>query len=465
MNYAINDTSPYRPHPSKAKVIEDSARTANASYSYTGTVRTVGSGKTYATLTAAYTAAASGDIIEVYGTIDLTAESGGYWLINTAKSVLVRGSTSNAADTVLVKNSGTSFAIRVRVNTAIVFKDLTIQTNQNLPLIYNDADEANRNMICDNVRFIQNGTGTSAKWLEPSGVNTSQTRYFEFKNCYFERLSGTAIALNISLPSPNNTFLFTGCTFNNYSTALCRFSTTFSGTVIMYDNTFIQNFSDVCVQFGTDTSIPTSTIALVDFRGNVIKFPIGYCQHGLLLGRGTDDVKCYNNEVYMYSCNDAAAIGFVLKTTSTNVGDSLIKGNFAFAPRPFYIKGGSKMTLTNNLAVGNYADGNIWEALGFTNHKNGADEVLSRDNVITDNTFISKDHAIHVYNTGAAETDVVSFKTCTVDRNKYGVVADKFLYDVASTTDYTFGNRTVFWANQNDLNSVKINSFSSPNFL
>lgn len=465
MNYVINDTSPYRPSPAKAKVIEDTARTANSTYSYTGTVRTVGSGKTYSTLTAAYTAAATGDIIEVYGTIDITAEAGGYWLINTAKSVLVRGSTSNAADTVLSKVGGASgFGVRIRVNSGIVFKDLTFYTSHNAACFYNDADEANRNMICDNVRFIQINTGASATWMDLAGTAPTQTRYFEFKNCYFEKLSGTTIPLNVILPSPNNTVLFTGCTFN-VSGATMRVHQTFDGNFIMYDNTFLQNSSNVCVQFGYDTTIPTATIGLVDFRGNVIKFTNGYCQHGLLLGRGTDDVRCYNNEVYMYSCNDAAAIAYVLKTTSTNVGDSLIKGNFAYAPRPFYIKGGSKMTLSKNIGVGNYSDSNIWETLGFTNHKSGADEVLSRENVITDNTFVSKDHGIHVYNTGAAETDVVSFQSCTVDRNKYVITAENYLYSVGTTTNYLFGNRTAFWANQNDMNSTKINSAYIPNFM
>ncbi len=284
--------SSYRPSPSKAKVTEDSARTANCTYSYTGTVRTVGSGKTHATLTAAYAACSSGDIIEVYGTIDITAEAGGYWLINTAKSVLVRGSTSNAADTVLSKVGGaSSFGVRIRVNSGIVFKDLTFYTDHNAACFYNDADEANRNMICDNCRFIQINTGASANWMALSGTAPTQTRYFEFKNCYFERLAnGSTIPLNITLVSPNNTFLFTGCVFN-VSGATMRVHQTFDGTFIMYDNSFTQRSSDLCVQFGYDTTIPTSTIGLVDFRGNVIRFLTGYCQHGVLFGRGTNSVK------------------------------------------------------------------------------------------------------------------------------------------------------------------------------
>lgn len=453
----VLDTTFFRPMAARAKVVEPVARTANASYSYTGTVRTVGSGKAYATLTAAYAAASSGDIIEVYGTINLNSEAGGYWLINTAKSVLVRGSTSNASDTVLSQGAAVSFAVRVRVNSGIVFKDLTITTNQNVACIYNDADEANRNMICDNVRFIQNGAGASSKFIDPSGVNTSQTRYFEFKNCYFERLSGTAIPLNIILPSPNNTFLFTGCYFNNSGTSIFRVHQTFDGNIIFYDCNFLQRSSDIACQFGYDTTIPTATIGLVDFRGNITTFINGASQHGLLIGRGTDNVYCFNNEMYMYSVNDSSSIGIVVKTTSSSVGNSLIEGDFCYAPRPFYIKGGSNVTIRNNVFVSN--NGN-WEAFGFANHKIGADEVLSRYNVITNNVFVSSfQSAIYIYNDATAETPDVSFKTCTLSGNRYYMPADKYLYNAVSSTQYMWGNKNVFWAGTgNEITSSKINS-------
>jgi len=460
----IIDTNFYRPSPSKAKVTEDSARTANATYSYTGTVRTVGSGKTHATLTAAYAACSTGDIIEVYGTIDITAEAGGYWLINTAKNVLVRGSTSNAADTVLSKVGGASgFGVRIRVNSGIVFKDLTFYTDHNAPSFYNDADEANRNMICDNVRFIQINTGASATWMSLSGTAPAQVRYFEFKNCYFERLgAGASIPLNVVLPSPNNTFLFTGCTFN-VSGATMRVHQTFDGTFIMYDNSFTQRSSDICVQFGYDTTIPTSTIGLVDYRGNKITFLPGFSQHGLLLGRGTDDVYCYNNEMYMHSVNDANSIGIVVKTTSSSVGNSIIKGDFCYAPRPFYIKGGSNVIVSNNVFVSNNPS---WEAFGFANHKNGADEVLSRYNVITNNVFTSKgQYPVYCYNDGTAETTDVSFKTCSLSNNSYYSSTGKYLYDAVNSIGYTFSNVSSFWGSSgNEIPLHKINGVYIPNF-
>ena len=139
--------------------------------------------------------------------------------------------------------------------------------------------------------------------------------------------------------------------------------------------------------------------------------------------------------------------------------------NFLYAPRPLYIKGGSKATVSNNIFVSNYDSGAVWEAFGFTNYKNGADEVLSRYNVVTYNTFIATHYGIHVYNTGAAEDDVTSFKTCTVDYNKYYMNADKYLYDFVSSVGYVWSNKYSFWASQNDLNSTKINSAVIQNFL
>ena len=465
MNYAINDSSPYRPHPSKAKVIEDSARTANQSYSYTGTVRTVGSGKTYATLTAAYSAAASGDIIEVYGTINLNSEAGGYWLINTAKSVLVRGSTSNASDTVLDLSAAASFCVRVRINSGIVFKNLTITTNQNAPTVYIDTDEANRNIVFDNCRIINTGTGAASRPLTCSGAYDTKVNYIEFKNCYFDKKNSTAIPFSWAGCGANTTVLITGSEFRVEQSQAFIANDAFRGSIIMYDNNIIQNNSQVAVQFGTDTAIPAATIPSIDFRGNIITFLGAYVSHGVLFGRGTSTVKCYNNEVYMPSTNDSLAIGYVIKTTSTNVGDSLIKGNFAYAPRPLYIKGGSKTTISKNIFVSNYDNGSNWECFGFTNHKNGADEVLSRSNVITYNTFIATHYGIHVYNTGAAESDDVSLKTCTLNNNKFYFNSDKYLYNFVSSTGYTWSNRYSFWASENDLNSIKINSAYIPNFM
>lgn len=456
-------TSFYRPSPFKAKVVEDVPRTANASYSYTGTVRTVGSGKTYATLTAAYSAAASGDIIEVYGTIDLTAEAGGYWLINTAKSVLVRGSTSNAADTVLVKNSGTSFAVRVRVNSGIVFKDLTIQTSQNLPLIYNDADEANRNMICDNVRFIQNNSSASAKWIDLSGANTTQTRYFEFKNCYFEKsTSGVSIPLNVSMPSPNNTLLFTGCNFSLIGNCI-RVPIAYDGDFIMYDCNFTQNSSDVVILFGNDTTVPASTIGLLDFRGCVVKFAAGYVGDGFLVGRGTDNCLFYNNEIYINAISAAASCSLCIKTTSSVLGNSIFRGNFCFAPRPFYIKGGSSTVVSDNIFVSNF---DVYEPFGFANHKIGADEVLSRYNVVTNNVFVSKNnYPIRCYNDATAEAPDVSFKTCTLNNNTYYSADGRYLYDAVNSVGYTFSNVSSFWgATGNEIPLNKLNGVYSPNY-
>lgn len=468
MNYAINDSSPYRPHPSKCKVIEDSARTANQSYSYTGTVRTVGSGKTHATLTAAYAACSSGDIIEVYGTINLNSETGGYWLINNSINVLVRGSTSNPSDTILTQGTAVSYGVRCRVNSGIVFQNLTITTNQNITPIYVDLDQANRNMVFDNCIITNtNGGATSARCFYINGVQDTKTNYFEFKNCTFTK-NNTSKFLEFDLGGINTTVLLTNNTFNCTNSPALEPRATFLGNIIFYNNTVLMNSNTIALQFGNDTTKPSTSINSVDVRGNVVKFNQTFVQHGILLGRGTNTVKCYNNEVYMMSSSDASAIGLVVKTTSTNVGDSLIKGNFVYAPRPFYIKGGSKTTTSNNIFVSNYDNGSNWECFGFVNYKNGADEVLSRSNVVTYNTFMSTHNAIHIYDeVGGSESSVVSFKTGTYNYNKFYMNADRYLVDLISNTSYSWDNRDLFFgaSSENELYSTKINSVVIQNFL
>ena len=70
---------------------EDRARIANKVYSFTGTVRHVGSGQTYATISAAYAAASAGDIIQIHdGTYDMASETSGYLLLNTAAKRILR---------------------------------------------------------------------------------------------------------------------------------------------------------------------------------------------------------------------------------------------------------------------------------------------------------------------------------------------------------------------------------------
>ena len=217
MNSLLESHS-YKPYPAKAKVIEDSARIPNQPYSYTGTVRTCGSGGTHATLTAAYAACVSGDIIQITSgsTLITGSEAGGYWLINTAKSVLVRGDATNNASCVIEQNAANAFAIRLRINSGIVFKDLTIKTNQNTPCLYCDGDEANRNAIFDNVVFQQNGTGGNALWTNiTNALTNTTTRWFEFKNCTFNKNGADTNPGEILTDnSSNSTHLYTGCTFN-----------------------------------------------------------------------------------------------------------------------------------------------------------------------------------------------------------------------------------------------------------
>jgi hypothetical protein len=93
-----------------APIVDDRVRTANNVRTFAGTTRMVGTGQTYATISAAYSAASAGDIIQLIdGTYDMASESGGYLLLGTAaKRIRIQGNATDRT-AVILTSAGSSF--------------------------------------------------------------------------------------------------------------------------------------------------------------------------------------------------------------------------------------------------------------------------------------------------------------------------------------------------------------------
>ena len=417
------------------------------------------------TVTAAYNASANGDIIQFLdGTYNVADESGGYALINlTGKGVLMRGNSANKSAVVLSLTTTGSYLMRTRDCGELRFENMTFSTNQNAQLTQMSGAYNSNFIKFYNCDFLHTGAGTGSYFfsLASSVITNEVTRHIEFNTCKFVgigEMSAQPIALNNA--GINTSVLLLNCEFE--MTARSAF---FSGDATrakfhLYGNKITMKGDVLAVSFGTDTGIPANTITLVDFRGNEITFEGAYSQHGILMGRGTNAVICQNNKVIMPGINNAAAIGLVFKTVSTNVGDSVFEGNYVVAPRPFYIKGGKNGTFEHNSFISNEEH---FEAFGFTNYKLSADEVLSQGNVVKNNNLVANTYGIATYNTVDESQEVMdTLKSCDINNNKY-YLPNKYALNGDTAAEYLFDERADFWgASTNDDESILITAIQLP---
>lgn len=439
---------------------------------YTGTVRYVSATGNNAnagtninapkqTITSAYTASSSGDIIEVISSsLDLKNEAGGYLLMNTAnKDILIRGTIGQSIT--LTYTGVSAFIIRMRDTNKLQFQNITFSHNYTKELCYVECDSPSANVtkwlkFKDCVFDFQNAAIANPMLIRPLGTTVAGTGdiFFELDGCTLNSTKGAGykwigtdgLPTTATILLNNNTFVSNG--FATYTTGdLTKVKS------CLYGNTITQNFGGTVLSFGSDTSAPTQTGQIVDLRSNTITVGATYDPHGILFGRGTNSVYAVNNNVTIPSTSSSLAIGFVIKTTSTNVGDSVLSGNYINAPRPFYIKGGSKVTATFNSCVANFST-----RAGFdvdnpveSDQPTGINSTL---NVVTDNTFIGATYGVQLLSTTATQKPATSMQGWTMDRNNYYSPNLVFLYDSNNSTAYYLNNRTAFWTSgNNDLNS------------
>lgn len=432
-------------------VNETLTRTANRTISFTGTIRYVGVGQTYSTISAAYAASTSGDIIQlVDGEYLMNVETSGYLLLNTTnKRILIRGNASNRAAVILRQTSAVSYFLRLRYCGETVFQNLTIISDQNLRNIYIDGDYVNeRVLVFDNCDIQNSSFGASSGILIKAeiGLDTNN-KWIEFKNCNIQN-SGGGLAFVLDISGINNQYLFTNNTFNISSGIGFILPNGTLAKVSMYSNQIEMDVDAIALQFGADTAIPTQTIGLIDLRSNTVRYLNNHYQHGLLLGRGVVNRYVVNNQIYVNAINNPLALGIVDKTIASQLTNSILKGNYVEAPRPYYIKGGKNNTVQYNSFISNDSH---WEGFGFTNYKNGADEVLSQTNDVRYNNIIGNTYGIYLYPSTDESQDVVTtVKTNNINNNKY-YFSTNYLYDGLGAQQIIFNNRSTFW--DNDVNS------------
>lgn len=462
--------------PFLQRVTEATARVSGKPL-YTGTVRYVSATGNNAnagtninapkqTITSAYTASASGDIIEVISSsLDLKNEAGGYLLLNTSnKDILIRGTIGQSIT--LTYTGVAAFIIRMRDTNKVQFQNINFSHNYTKELVYCECDSPAAN-VTKWIKFkdcsfdFQNASVAIPSLIRPVAITVANTSdiFFELDGCNLTTTKGAGykwIDTN-GLPSTatillnNNTMVSNG--FATYTTGdLCKVKS------CLYGNTITQNYGGTVLSFGADTSAPTQTGQIVDLRSNTITVGATFDPHGILFGRGTNSVYAVNNNITIPSTSSSLAIGFVIKTTSTNVGDSVFSGNYIVAPRPFYIKGGSKITATFNSCVSNWSTRAAFDIDNpiEADQPNGINSTL---NVITDNNFIGATYGVQLLSTTATQKPATSMQGWTMDRNNYYSPDLVFLYDSNNSTAYYLNNRSAFWpSNNNDLNSKMLQS-------
>ena len=194
---------------------------------------------------------------------------------------------------------------------------------------------------------------------------------------------------------------------------------------------------------------------IVVTRGNTVNITAGFASHGIMYGRGTNSVYSVNNTVNHPTTSDPIAIGFVIKTIATNVGDAYFGGNYANAPEPCLFKGCQKIVFEYNSMLANYST-----APGLTVYNTvEADSptgIPCTNNTVTNNNFIGYAEGILVSSTTATEKGKTSMQTWTCDNNCYYGTNNLYIRDAQTNTDYLLINRATFWSGSQDANSQMV---------
>lgn len=437
-------------------VAEDRERRANVAWTYTGTVRMVGVGQTYSTISAAITAAVSGDIIQLIdGTYNMASESGGYLLINsTTKRLLIRGNAANNAAVILQQTSAASYCVRLRSANQVTFQNVTITSNQVNSAVLMNMGTPSEPVTCLFDNCILENTNAAAVNTVTIGDTLSNNNYFEFKNCTIysnnhassHPLAVLPVITDALAATYTNPLLITGCDvygWISFGDSAINFTA--------YDSAFIQRQlnSPYILSFGQDTSVPVNVGAVIDIRSCSVKDENAFSGHAILFGRGTKQIYCVNNYVFVGPTNDFLALGIVIKSTPTTLGNVVIDGNYIEAPRPLYVKGAVKCYIRYNQAVSNWSD--LTSGYGFElNNPNDSGTVASTGNVITNNNLMGNIGAMWFSTASGATNAGDSAKLCFFNKNIY-TVPDGTVYIQNDATVVNWINRGNFWTQ--DTNS------------
>jgi hypothetical protein len=440
-------------------VSEDRPRKENYDYDslFTGSIISV---TNVSELESAINTANSNDIIELAdGTYDVSNFASGYMLLNNQKNLQFRSVSNDFNLCQLINTVASGFGVvRLRNSGITVFKNISIIASVELRHVFMNYEFSNRTVIFDGVYLENtfNNVNTSLFELTDSVAGITD-KYVEFKDCIFYNQFSTYDIL-VQNQGINNEYLFDNCKCHTNNVPF-YYRNTALGKVYVYDCDFksLAN-SGYIMGFGEDTNLPIYSNNSIDIRSNTANRADGTAGHGILLGRGLNDVYCVNNIIQGTNVEDSLNIGLVVKSTGLSLSDCIIKGNYINSYRPLYIKGGRYNDIQYNTAS---ALGNL-ESLGFVNVLDeGQGEELSNDNRITNNNLIGGDYGINLREINASEDIVTTAKTCDIDNNKYYFTIN-YLRDGKNTLDIIFADKAVFWGNGNDDNSEVVSISQLP---
>lgn len=437
--------------PYTGGVVETKTRTANQTRFTTGVTRAVPG--TYATLTAAYTAANEGDIILVAAGTYLTAsESGGYWNVNTTtKGVIVRGATGNPDDVIIRHTSAATYGIRLRDCLGMQFENLTFDDQGTFaPFIMEQAYACNWVRFV-NCKFIQSSGGAAGVFGRTSVTSDTDVIWIEFDRCTITS-NGTIAPIQYTASGVNETILFTGCTITTtgLTGVQCteQYDSGHKGIFAMYDCTLTSSNNNIILRIGDDEAVPTNTTFKVDVRNCIFQYTGSYANHGVLLGRGSNKVYFVNSKVTIPSSSNSLAIGIVLKTTATAVNDAYIAGNYVVAPRPYYFKGGQNLITKYNTFVCNYTA--AYFGIDVTNPEATR---ISTGNVIRFNNIYGGLAALGTYDSASWEDPETTIKGWTINNNRYYSTLGISNYMNISSVNKAFSLARTIYENSNDCYS------------
>lgn len=438
--------------PSPFRVVETKARVANKNIAYPGTVRMVGAGQTYATITAAYNAAVNGDILQLTdGTYYLDAETGGYLMFNTAtKGVLIRGNAANRNAVVLVHRAN-AYGVRMRDCAEITFENVTLTGSLNY-FMSMDPNYSSRFVKFKNCVLTHTGAAGCMFSRNSLTANTNEV-WIEFDNCSVtSNTNWTPIIFTNS--GLNETIMFTNSTIIGGNAITVDFNSSHKGRFVMYDSSVTINANGTAMKFGEDETVPTNSTFTIDFRNNSVQFADAYYGHAVLFGRGVTKLYSVNNTASMEAINNSLALGFVLKSVAASTdGSCYIAGNKATCARPFYVKGGQKNLIRYNTFISSVPG---WAALETNNP---AADRLSTENHLKYNTILGQSHAIRSYATASVTDADISMQTWEADNNMYHAVSGIWARR-ATGVEYSFAEKATYWTNDNDGSSKLLNSAS-----
>ena len=409
------------------------------------------------TITNAYSIASNLDVIQLMdGTYDLTSESGGYLLFNdNSKGVMIKGNSDDKSF-VTLNHSSNGFSVRFRDCGYQKFKDLTLNLSGSGIKIYTDGKPAynNKKTQFENCQINVSGTGIMYNYVNVGEI--SGTRYdIDFIKCDLD-LSTTGKTLSIGSADTGFEVMFSECSFIRSNESGLKFGETLANCYV-YNCDFNMQDIQYGIIFGTDTAEPTQNYGLLDIRENKISYGTGYYQHAILVGRGVKNAFVINNKVEMDSVNNGIALGFVIKSIPDNLGDVKIYGNYSKSPRPFYIKGGINNDVRYNSFISNNSNYSPFEFVNFA----GSSDILSINNQVKNNTFVSLGDGIGVYPAGTTIESDVSIQNNIIEDNRYYIV-NNYLKNYVNALTYTWVNRQNFWSTDKDVDSALLYDFHLP---